>query len=367
MTIASKQNPKNLAVTGLRKTYGDVVAVDDVSFDVAAGKLTTLLGPSGCGKTTTLRMIGGLIAPTAGSMAIAGKDITNLAPWHRNCGFVFQSYALFPHMSIGANIGYGLNVRGWTAERIRRKVGEVADFMDIAPLLDRVPRELSGGQQQRSAVARALAIEPDILLMDEPLANLDAQLRERIRFEIRRLQSELGITIVYVTHDQAEAFAISNEILVMKSGRVVQRGTPKEIFLRPASGFVASFVGMNNLLKGQVVGVEQDAITVQWGIFTLRGTASTVFQPDDRVVAVVGAQNFRLASKKSTETSQINRASGQIADVSFMGTHYRIILHTDSGDLTMDLSQEQGEIADIEVGSTLDIDISNVFLIPDHE
>lgn len=358
---------KDLVVSGLRKLYGDVAAVEDVSFNVRPGSLVTLLGPSGCGKTTTLRMIGGLTAQSAGKIAIGGRDVTNIPPWHRNCGFVFQSYALFPHMSIRDNIGYGLKTRGWATDKIKRKVAEVADIMDITPLLDRVPRKLSGGQQQRSAVARALAIEPDILLMDEPLANLDAQLRDRIRYQIRRLQEEFGVTIVYVTHDQAEAFSISNKVLVMNMGKIVQRGRPQEIFSRPASAFVASFVGVNNLLKGRIVAVDGESATLEWGDARLRGQLSGGAAVHDRFIAVVGAQHFALAQGDADQEDRINRVQGKIADLSFMGTYYRVALDTGSASIIADLPQEPVERRELKTGSRLALDVTNAFLIPEHE
>ena len=364
MSGLSDNEAKNLSVHGLKKHYGKVAAVDDISFDVAAGTLVTLLGPSGCGKTTTLRMIGGLVEPTAGRITIAGRDITTLPPWKRNCGFVFQSYALFPHMTVRDNIGYGLKLRGWENQRIREKIDEVAGFMDIAVLLDRLPRNLSGGQQQRSAVARAIAIEPDVLLMDEPLANLDAQLRDRIRDEIRRLQHELGVTIIYVTHDQAEAFSISDQVLVINAGRVVQKGNPQQIFARPASTFVASFVGVNNLLGGRVVTVEADEATIEWNGCRIRGHTDLRMAVGDRAIAVIGAQSFNLEGQGSNPAVH-GSISGEISAVSFQGNHYRISLRTQNDAIVAELSKDLVEHSRLEPGSPIALAINNAFIIPE--
>src|SRR5216110_516850 len=243
-----------LQLTGLTKTYGDFHAVAGVDLDIRQGELVVLLGPSGCGKTTTLRMIAGFIAPTAGEIRLDGNDIMRQPPWKRNTGLVFQSYALFPHLSVADNVAFGLRMRKLAPPRIAAKLTEVLRRVRLENLADRLPRELSGGQQQRVALARALVIEPDILLLDEPLSNLDANLREEMRFEIRRLHEEFGITTLYVTHDQAEAMVISDRIAVLEQGRVAQVGTADELFHRPRTRFVAEFIGKTNVVDGTAVG-----------------------------------------------------------------------------------------------------------------
>ena len=241
-----------LQLTGLTKTYGDIHAVAGVDLDIGQGELVVLLGPSGCGKTTTLRMIAGFIAPSAGEIRLGGHDITRQPPWKRNTGLVFQSYALFPHLSVADNIVFGLRMRRLPQDRIAAKLAEVLRLVRLEGLAERLPRELSGGQQQRVALARALVIEPDILLLDEPLSNLDAKLRHEVRVEIRELQKELGLTTVMVTHDQEEALTMADRLVVMANGRVQQVGSQRDLYENPANTFVAGFVGRTNFLHGRV-------------------------------------------------------------------------------------------------------------------
>ena len=241
-----------LQLTALTKTYGDVRAVAGVDLDIGQGELVVLLGPSGCGKTTTLRMIAGFVAPTAGEIRLGGHDITRQPPWKRNTGLVFQSYALFPHLTAAGNIAFGLRMRNLPQPRIDAKLAEVLRLVRLEGLADRLPRELSGGQQQRVALARALVIEPDILLLDEPLSNLDAKLRAEVRVEIRELQRKLGLTTVMVTHDQEEALTMADRLVVMSNGKVQQVGSQRELYEHPVNAFVAGFVGRTNFVRGHV-------------------------------------------------------------------------------------------------------------------
>ena len=241
-----------LQLTGLTKTYGDFRAVADVDLDIAQGELVVLLGPSGCGKTTTLRMIAGFIAPTAGEIRLGGEDITRRPPWKRNTGLVFQSYALFPHLTVAQNVAFGLRMRKIPEAQAASRVAEALRLVRLEGLAERLPRELSGGQQQRVALARALVIEPDILLLDEPLSNLDAKLRHEVRVEIRELQKKLGLTTVMVTHDQEEALTMADRLVVMSDGQVQQVGSQRELYESPANQFVAGFVGRTNFLRGRV-------------------------------------------------------------------------------------------------------------------
>lgn len=244
----------DLELQHLTKTYGTTKAVDDVNLAVNAGELVAFLGPSGCGKTTTLRMVAGFIEPTVGAILVRGADITSLKPNHRDMGMVFQSYALFPHMTVERNVTFGLVARGVPRAEIAPKVSAALDLVGLAGFGDRHPRQLSGGQQQRVALARVLALKPKLLLFDEPLSNLDAKLRVQMRHEIRQLQKDVGITSLFVTHDQEEAMTIADRIAVMNKGRIDQIGTPAEIYDHPRTRFVADFIGTSNLVDGRVVG-----------------------------------------------------------------------------------------------------------------
>ncbi len=251
-------------LANVRKAFADTVALRGVSLSVEEGEFFTLVGPSGCGKTTTLRTIAGLSSPTDGTVRFDDEDVSDTPVEDRNVGVVFQSYALFPHMSVAENVHYGLRFtdppRGLTADE---RVDELLELVDLPGMGDRDPDELSGGQQQRVALARALAPEPDVLLLDEPMSALDARLREQLRREIKRIQKELGVTTVYVTHDQEEALAVSDRLAVMHDGGVEQVGTPVEVYEHPATEFVASFVGENNVFSGTVTAREGDELLVE--------------------------------------------------------------------------------------------------------
>jgi iron(III) transport system ATP-binding protein len=253
----------DLKLEHLTKRFGKVTAVNDVSLEIPHGKLVTLLGPSGCGKTTILRMIAGLEVPSSGEIFLGGEAITHLPPNERKITMVFQSYALFPHMNVYENIAYGLRVMRWPEHRIRDAILETVRMVGLEGLEQRAANELSGGQQQRVAVARALVLKPKVLLFDEPLSNLDAKLRKHMRGEIRNLQKDLGITAVYVTHDQAEALAISDQIVVMENAVISQTGAPKELYTCPANAFVADFIGEANLLDVEVLGMQKEFAHIQ--------------------------------------------------------------------------------------------------------
>src|SRR6478735_3423507 len=241
-----------LDIHRLTKRYGEFHAVREVSLSVADGEFLVLLGPSGCGKTTTLRMVAGFIEPTAGQVRLAGQDVTLLPPWKRNTGMVFQSYALFPHLTVAQNVAFGLEMRKLPRADIDKRVDEALALVRLGGFGARLPRQLSGGQQQRVALARALAIRPDVLLLDEPLSNLDAKLREEVRIEIRELQRQLGLTTIMVTHDQEEALTVADRLVVMADGEIRQIGTQRDLYERPADRFVAGFVGRSTFLDGRV-------------------------------------------------------------------------------------------------------------------
>ncbi len=253
-TARTVDDSSYLRLRGLTKRYADFVGLDSLDLDIGSGELVALLGPSGCGKTTTLRMIAGLIPVTSGSITVGGRDVTNIPTYQRDMGIVFQNYALFPHMSIGANVAFGLEMRGVAKPEITTRVRQALAMVRLEGKEDRKPTELSGGQQQRVALARALVIQPSILLLDEPLSALDAKLRDEMRQEIRDIQQRLGVTAIFVTHDQVEALAMCDKVAVMNSGKLMQIGTPQEIYEKPGNPFVASFVGRVNRIAGKGLG-----------------------------------------------------------------------------------------------------------------
>ncbi|WP_236571601.1 ABC transporter ATP-binding protein [Rhodovarius lipocyclicus] len=250
--------PVDLALSGLTKHYGRNVAVDSVTLRIAAGEMVALLGPSGCGKTTTLRMVAGLVEPSAGDILIGGTPVTRVPVHKRNIGMLFQNYALFPHLSIAQNVAFGLQMRGVGRAETAKRVADALALVQLGAFADRLPAALSGGQQQRVALARALVIEPTLLLLDEPLGALDKNLRESMQVELRQLQRRLGITAVLVTHDQEEAMTLADRIVIMRGGRLEQVGTPEEIYSQPANRFVAGFIGAANFLRGTVAGQQPD-------------------------------------------------------------------------------------------------------------
>ena len=261
-TRSSAEPPPEIRLSNLTKHFGEVTAVDDVSLTIAAGEFFSLLGPSGCGKTTTLRMLGGFDLPTSGRIELRGRDVTRDPPDKRPVNMVFQSYALFPHLDVAGNIGFGLRRRGVASDEIQRRTAAILEKVRLAGYEKRKPNELSGGQQQRVALARALVNEPNVLLLDEPLGALDLKLRKRLQVELKRIQMDVGITFVYVTHDQEEALTMSDRIAVMHRGRIEQVGAPEDLYDRPATSFVADFIGTTNLLAGTVESLGPDVATV---------------------------------------------------------------------------------------------------------
>src|SRR5210317_2219733 len=253
-----KPGETNITITLKKvfKRFDEVTALDDINVVFEAGTLTTLLGPSGCGKTTLLRIISGLETVSGGDIWFGGDKVTDLSATRRDVGMVFQSYALFPHMTVEQNVGYGLGVLKTPQDKIKERVREVLDMVNLDGYQARYPDELSGGQQQRVAVARALILEPKVLLFDEPLSNLDAKLRRQVREDIRAIQQDLGLTVVYVTHDQEEALAVSDEIVVMRNAAIAQIGTPRQLYDAPIDRFVADFIGESNLIDCTIVSVE---------------------------------------------------------------------------------------------------------------
>jgi iron(III) transport system ATP-binding protein len=312
---------------GVVKRYGTTTAVSGIDFTVATGTLVTLLGPSGCGKTTTLRMIAGLELASEGQILIAGRDVTRFSATERDVSMVFQSYALFPHMSVLENVAYGLRRSGLAKAEAEKRAEEGLDQVGLKGYSARQPSELSGGQQQRVAVARALVLKPSVLLFDEPLSNLDARLRRQMREEIRELQQRLGLTVVYVTHDQQEAMAVSDRIIVMNSGRIEQQGAPRDLYERPATPFLARFMGESNPASGRATRLSPSRMRVQLGDSTLEiddasardGDVTVAVRPEAIVVERAPGPSGTLA--------------GTIAKASYLGTHMEYSIDTAAGTL----------------------------------
>ena len=313
-----------LELSGIQKSFGDVAAVLDFNLTAERGEFVSFLGPSGCGKTTTLRMIAGFEKPTAGTITIDGTDITYRSPNQRNVGMVFQSYALFPNMTVAGNIGFGLKVRKRAKADIDRRVGELLELIHLEGRGNRYPYQLSGGQQQRVALARALAIEPQVLLLDEPLSALDAKIRIILRKEIRAIQRQLGITTVYVTHDQEEALSLSDRVVVMSDGRIEQIGTPFEIYNYPATAFVASFVGTLNLVAAGVIDAGAGRLLVA-GHEVRTSKAITEDATGGAVTLAVRPEGIHLGDGGPGD----NRLHGQVDDINFLGSIVRIRIRLD--------------------------------------
>ncbi len=302
---------RSVNIENVSKQFGHVYGVKDLNLEIKAGEFFTFLGPSGCGKTTTLRMIAGFYYPSKGKIFFDERDVTRLQPNKRNIGMVFQNYALFPHMTVDENIAFGLQVRKFSKAEIQYKVDRIRGQVHLAAYGNRKINELSGGQQQRVALARALVIEPDILLLDEPLSNLDAKLREETRIEIKRIQSELGVTTIYVTHDQMEAMAMSDRIMVMENGLIKQIGTPQEIYNRPVDRFVANFIGETNLIEGTIQAINDEDIKVKTDsghIFTGRKQQSSptlTHMIGDKVFISIRPESIHLGVGDNTLTGKI--------------------------------------------------------------
>ena len=321
--------PAGIEFRQVTKRYGDArspLVVKGIDLVVPKGTLTTILGPSGCGKTTTLRMIAGLDAPSGGRILIDGEDVTELGPAERNVSMVFQSYALFPHMSVLDNVRYGLTVQGVPAAEATERAHATMALVGLQGYDTRLPSELSGGQQQRVAVARSLVLQPSVMLFDEPLSNLDARLRRSMREEIRALQQRLGLTVAYVTHDQSEALAVSDQIVVMDAGLIAQAGTPRELYEAPADRFVADFIGDANIVEARIAAVEGEAAEVRLGHATLR-LPHRGLQPGAALVAI------RPASIQLSAAPAPGRVAGRVLKASYLGSHVEYELGTEVGEL----------------------------------
>jgi ABC-type Fe3+/spermidine/putrescine transport system ATPase subunit len=322
-----------IVLRGVAKRFGEVVAVDHIDLEVPDGKILTLLGPSGCGKSTTLRMVAGFEQPDEGEIVLDGQVINTMPPERRPTSMVFQNYALWPHKTVYGNIAFGLRVRKLPKDQIRLKAQEMLHLVNLEEFGDRYPRQLSGGQRQRVALARSLAVEPSILLLDEPLSNLDAKLRVRMRSEIKDLQRRVGITMLYVTHDQEEALSLSDYIAVMNQGRIEQVGTPLEIYKYPASEFVAFFIGQTNFLRGMVEESSSGRVVVRVGKSRLEATTRADLETGQKVVLAIKAEAIQL-----TDSPGYNTLQGFFHMPSYLGATTRWEVKTEGETLSLDVS-----------------------------
>jgi len=315
----------------LCKRFGAATVVDDVDADIAPGELFFLLGPSGCGKSTLLRLIAGLLQPTRGRIFFGSRDVTDLDTRRRNAVMCFQNYALWPHMTVRQNIRFGLDVRAAPASG--QRVEEILRLVQLEPWADRKPAALSGGQQQRVALARALAVRPDCLLLDEPLSNLDAKLRQEMRGEIRRICKSAGLTTIYVTHDQKEAMSVADRVAVMNEGKIIQIGTPTELYHKPRRAFVADFLGQTNLISGVVVGRDGSTVSVQTALGILLAHGDEALP--DHVTLSVRPERMRLLRPADKAEPAVNRIPGKIVESSFLGEATQYVLAVGGQRLTV--------------------------------
>lgn len=325
------------------KTFGDVVAVDELSLEIKDGEFFSLLGPSGCGKTTTLRMIGGFEEPTTGAVFLGGKDVTGLPPYRRDVNTVFQSYALFPHLNVFDNVAYGLRRKKVTKDEVDKRVRDTLRLVDLPGFERRKTSQLSGGQQQRVALARALVNRPEVLLLDEPLGALDLKLRKQMQLELKRIQTEVGITFIYVTHDQEEALTMSNRLAVMRGGHVEQIGQPEDVYENPTTEFVAQFLGASNLIDGKVKAVANGTATV-----TIEG--GEVLVPVARVDGEVGTEvkvgvrpeKIKMSSGNGSANG-FNRVDGMLRMATFIGVSYQYTVDGPGGATLTVVEQNLGD------------------------
>ena len=366
--------PTAIQIDDLVKTYtpGVQPAVDHVTLCINPGELFFLLGPSGCGKTTLLRMIAGFIDPTSGRIGFATgaaggvRDVTNLPPNERNTGMVFQSYALWPHMSVFDNVAFGLTIRKVSKAEIARRVGEALEMVQMGHLAQRKPNALSGGQQQRVALARALVVRPDVLLLDEPLSNLDAKLRTDLRSEIRRICKGSGITTVYVTHDQKEALSMADAVAIMQSGKVVQQGAPGELYRRPKSRFVAEFLGEANFIPGTIAGAPGPGgrVSVQTAIGTLQSGNALAGVAGGGVVISIRPEAFRLSAGGGTPGG-VNQVRGEVVEGTYLGEIAQYAVRVGDGSMLKVAHLNPGMVGlSARSQVALEVDAEDVVLLP---
>jgi putrescine transport system ATP-binding protein len=322
-----------IRIANLTRSFGDVYAVDNVSLNIYRGEFFALLGPSGCGKSTLLRMLAGFETPTSGRLEIDGADMAAVPPWRRPVNMMFQSYAVFPHLTVEQNIAFGLKREGLPAAEIRGRVDEAMAFLQLQPMAKRKPDQISGGQRQRVALARAIVKRPKVLLLDEPLAALDKKLREKAQFELVGIQERLGITFVIVTHDQEEAMTVATRIAVMRDGQIAQVGTPAEIYELPASRFVADFIGDVNMIEGRVAAVDAQGIAIESAAVggTIRVDRSIAAAVGQTVWAAIRPEKLRIDKEPPREPEDANSVAGTVWDIGYLGDVSVYHVKLDSG------------------------------------
>lgn len=312
----------------ITKRFGDVIALENIDLEIAEGELFFLLGPSGCGKTTCLRIVAGFYQPDEGELYFGKRRMNDVPPHKRNTGMVFQNYALWPHMTVYENVAYGLDVRKVSASEKRRRVQQALEIVHMEEYAQRTPNQLSGGQQQRVALARALVIEPEVLLLDEPLSNLDAQLRLEMRQEIKRIHRETGITALYVTHDQKEALSLADRLAVMKDGRVIQVGSPREVYTHPVNRFVAGFIGETNFLEGHVVERESEQIGVKTPVGTVFSSQAEGFQIGEAITLSVRPESLVVSTEA---VGALNELPAVVQRITYLGNVEELELSLSNG------------------------------------
>ncbi len=340
-----------VALIGLRRAYGSVLAVDRVDVEIADGEFFSMIGPSGCGKTTTLRMIAGLVEPSEGRIEVHGRDVTKLRAYKRPVNTVFQQYALFPHMTVFENVAFGLRERRVGRAEIATRVAEMLELVGLTGRERAKPAQLSGGQQQRVALARSLVLRPEVLLLDEPLGALDLKMRKQLQLQLKRIQNEVGITFVYVTHDQEEAFSMSDRVAIMSGGLIEQLGTPQEVYQRPVTEFVADFVGASNRRYGVVAAQTEDGYEVDLdGLGRVRAIGVAGMEAGRRICAIVRPEAVELAPSVDGWTT----VSARVLDLSYLGPHVSCVLET-PGDELVTMSLRAGAEMVLSVGDRCEI------------
>ena len=341
----------HVQLVDLVKRFADVTAVDGIDLDMPPGEFFSLLGPSGCGKTTTLRLIAGFERPDEGQVLLDGIDLAQTPPHRRNVNTVFQNYALFPHLSVAENVGFGLRYKDVTKQEAKRKISEALALVQLEGYDKRRPSQLSGGQQQRVALARALILGPAVLLLDEPLGALDAKLRKALQIELKTLQEEVGITFIYVTHDQEEALTMSDRLAVMSSGRVEQIGTPSQVYEEPRTAYIADFLGVSNLMDAKALGASGTRCRIRLGRFDLQAAKGDGDARGD-VKITIRPERVRLEPQG---TSGENRVPGMVERVVYVGSTMQIIVHLASGQTLQAWVQNQGEGLPFEQGASVSV------------